>query len=152
MLEIIFLYKNQHLEECNKELKSIKFVKFNDDECLPWCDDNKDLGNIICPIVIHPKDLKDIIDENLELKVHNELLMDMSYEMKEGKPGAFYRIKDARNTTPEQSPAEHDKQVAIDAVRRVSNFISYEYDGCMTYSDVSDALVKYIEQLNKETK
>ena len=32
-------------------------------------------------------------------------------------------------SNPLKQLAEHDKQVAIDAVRRVSNFISYEYDG-----------------------
>ena len=32
-----------------------------------------------------------------ELAAHNALLMQVSWEMKEGKPDAFYKIKDARN-------------------------------------------------------
>lgn len=56
--------QNKYLEEEVDILNRRNFVRFNDDECLPWCPDNRDLENIVCPIVIDPRELKVIVDKS----------------------------------------------------------------------------------------
>lgn len=46
------------------------------------------------------------------LQTHNEMLMQASWEMKEGLPDAYYKIKNIRNTTPAQCLADRDAEVA----------------------------------------
>lgn len=49
-----------------------------------------------------------------QLRAHNEMLMQASWEMKEGVPDAFYKIKNIRNTTPAQCLAEVKAQAFED--------------------------------------
>lgn len=57
-----------------------------------------------------------------ELAAHNELLMRASWEMKEGKPDAFYKIKDARNTSAEDALAEFSRKEKRRAISELNTY------------------------------
>lgn len=87
-----------------------------------------------------------------ELEAHNELLMKVSWEMKEGKPDAFYKIKDARNT---QASDALKKLVFAQQIEGAFLFAEY-LDGipfvktCSREISSFSDLVGNFEQLRKE--
>jgi|TARA_Y100001970_G_scaffold224984_2_gene277591 hypothetical protein len=57
-----------------------------------------------------------------ELAAHNALLMQVSWEMKEGKPDAFYKIKDARNSTADDALAEFSRLEKRKAISELNTY------------------------------
>lgn len=73
-----YLYdKNNELEEQLSELKKNQFKTFNDEECWIWQGDGSDnLDTLVCPVVISPRDLSELIKDSLifkKVKIHSSL-------------------------------------------------------------------------------
>ena len=57
--------ENEYLSNTVADLKNTKFMKFNEDECWIYMeDDENNLDSLVCPVVIDPKVLMRLIGEN----------------------------------------------------------------------------------------
>lgn len=85
-----------------------------------------------------------------ELGAHNELLMDVSWQMKEGKPDAFYKIKDARNTQPSDALNKFAIEQQYIGGKKLLDSIAGQYSPSEISSKVCLVLAQNLEQLRKE--
>jgi hypothetical protein len=82
-----------------------------------------------------------------DLEAHNKLLMEVSWEMKEGKPDAFYKIKDARNT----QASDALKKIAIEQkITGIQSLASYIQRVCGREYSIQSIAESMIKQLRKE--
>lgn len=102
------------------------------------------------------RDLAKANERVRELEAHNALLMQASWEMKEGKPDAFYKIKDARNTEPSDAlnkfAIEQQVEVLYSAIGDLEEIKTSLEEGIVRNSLVSAIgyLKSKAEQLRKE--
>jgi len=82
-------------------------------------------GDFSCPY----EELAKANERVRELEAHNALLMQASWEMKEGKPDAFYKIKDARSTEPSDALNRFAIEKKIEAIKLALDGERFELDG-----------------------
>lgn len=81
------------LSERNRELANIKFMKFSDEECWIFMKgENNHLETVVCPVVINPKELGEIIDSRSRLfDALTRLVLMKDYKDKHGKDDNYRR-------------------------------------------------------------
>ena len=100
------------------------------------------------------EDKTQLEQEVKELKAHvehqrNELNTMYDVAIDGGMCAEFMRVNFANTQTPKQSLAQHDKEVAINAINDACHWLMYEYKSGLNTRQIEDALDAYVEQLQQ---
>lgn len=85
-----------------------------------------------------------------QLKSHNKTLEGALISICDvGISFDFEDANDILNQAPEQSLAQHDKKVVINAINDACHWLMYEYESGLNTKQIEDALDAYVEQLQQ---
>lgn len=155
-------------EEAHKETRLRRFTRFAEDEC--WIydeEEDNDLASLVCPVVISPKYLKSVLDENAALRAHVESLLGALHGvLTPALLGAYTRedmIKDFGMlgvshfdhahkvfcSTPHQSLAKERNRVRMECADKIDDEVAKNCSGAPYEDGYLDGLSKAYNVIEK---